>query len=103
MHVATKNYYLCDVRNNINDYIGGSDISSEDLADTVKQIDEKLTNADINTIKLLYKIKPDITNSNENTGEYLPEVILGSDEEINRAKLEEAKRYIQNARRRFGN
>lgn len=32
-----------DVRNNINDYIGESDISSEDLAETVKQIDKKLT------------------------------------------------------------
>lgn len=62
-----------------------------------KNIRENLTNADINTIKLLYKIKPDITNSDENIGEYLPEIILGSDEEISSAKLEEAKRYIQNA------
>ena len=64
--------------------------SSEDSRDS-------LTEGDINTIKLLYKIKPDITNSNDIVAEYRSEFVLGSTEEINRAKITEAKNYIKNA------
>ena len=45
------------------------------------------TEADINTVKLLYRIKPDITNSNKLKGEYLPYLILGDEEEITSAKI----------------
>ena len=58
---------------------------------------EELTDADINTIKLLYKIKPDITNTNDASGEYLPFLIFGDDKEVNSAKTQEAKNYIKKA------
>jgi tetratricopeptide (TPR) repeat protein len=52
---------------------------------------------DINTIKLLYKIKPDITNKKESNGDYLPGLVLGTKSEINSEKLEEAKNYVKKA------
>lgn len=58
---------------------------------------DNITEADANTIKLLYKIKPHITNSNELEYEYLPEIILGEKEKLNSIKLEEAQNYIKNA------
>ena len=58
---------------------------------------ETLTQGDINTIKLLYKIKPDISNSDKNNSLYTPFLVLGSDEEINISKTREAKTYIQKA------
>lgn len=68
---------------------------TNDYARSNKDIKLNLTEADINTIKLLYKIKPDITNSDEIIGEYLPEIILGEDNEIVKAKLEEAQNYVK--------
>lgn len=56
-----------------------------------------LTEADISTLKLLYKIKPDITNKGELEGEYLPYLLLGDDEEVNVSKAREAKNYIRHA------
>ena len=56
-----------------------------------------LSEADINTLKLLYKIKPDITNEIEQEGEYISYLILGDDEEVNRSKFKEAKNYIYHA------
>ena len=56
-----------------------------------------LTEADINTIKLLYKIKPQITNIKNPNGKYSINVVLGSTEEINNEKKEEALTYIKNA------
>lgn len=56
-----------------------------------------LTEGDINTIKLLYKIKPDISNIHNADGDYIPELILGNDEEINSSKIKEAKTYIKKA------
>lgn len=57
----------------------------------------ELTEADISTLKLLYKIKPDITNDNKLKGDYVPYLVLGDDEEINISKAREAKNYIYNA------
>lgn len=57
----------------------------------------KLTEADISTLKLLYKIKPDITNDNKLKFEYVPYLVLGDDEEINISKQREARNYIYNA------
>lgn len=55
------------------------------------------TESDINTVKLLYKIKPDITNVDEGSWDYLPSIILGDEEEVNNAKIREAKTYIRKA------
>ena len=61
--------------------------------------DEKLelTEADINTLKLLYKIKPDITNKGNLSYEYVPYLILGDNEDISLSKTKEAKHYIYQA------
>lgn len=56
-----------------------------------------LTNADISTLKLLYKIKPDITNEGELKSEYISYLVLGDDEEVNISKAKEAKNYIYHA------
>jgi hypothetical protein len=48
-------------------------------------------------MKLLYKIKPQITNIKKPKGEYSINVVLGSAEEINNEKKEEALTYIKNA------
>lgn len=53
-----------------------------------------LTNSDINTIKLLYKIKPDITDKKQSTGEYTRFIVFGGENEVANAKIREAKIYI---------
>ena len=58
---------------------------------------DSLTLADINTIKLLYKIKPDITNVEDLESKYTPYLILGSDKEIYNHKLKEALNYIKDS------
>lgn len=57
----------------------------------------ELTEADKSTLKLLYKIKPDVTNSDELKSEYVPYLVLGDDEEVNVSKAREAKNYIYHA------
>lgn len=52
---------------------------------------ESLTEADTSTLQLLYKIKPDVTNSAELKSEYVPYLVLGDDEELNSSKAREAK------------
>ena len=56
---------------------------------------------DLNTLRLLYAFKPDITNGtfsqDELTKLIFPPVILGSEDEINNKKLEQAKRYVKDA------
>ena len=65
----------------------------------VKAKDDKkyINSSDKATLELLYKIKPDITNAHELKYSYIPYLILGSNTEINYAKKNEAKRYIQKA------
>ena len=70
---------------------------SKDSIVEFNDIRECLTEADINTIKLLYKIKPDICNVKNVKGEYLPNLVLGSKSDINNKKLEEAKLYVKKA------
>lgn len=70
---------------------------TKDTVSVMNDSKEDLTEADINTIKLLYKIKPDITNTNDKNGEYIPYLIFGNDEEVNLAKTKEAKNYIRKA------
>ena len=52
----------------------------------IKDLRESLTEADINTIKLLYKIKPQITNIEDNRSEFIPYFVLGTEKEINNEK-----------------
>ena len=59
-----------------------------------------ITLQDINTIRLLYALKPDISNGDFSAEElkklvYAP-IILGNTKEINNQKLEQAKKYIKN-------
>ena len=60
-----------------------------------------LSSQDINTINLLYKLIPDITNTPlkqlDTKGLIYAPVVLGSSEDISSRKLEEAKNYIKNA------
>lgn len=56
---------------------------------------KNLTNADINTIKLLYAIKPDISDKKTVSGEYTKYLVIGNDTDVANAKLREAKIYIQ--------
>lgn len=58
-----------------------------------------LSSQDINTIKLLYKLVPTITNSEKiNTkGLVYAPIVLGTSKEISQRKLNEAKNYIKKA------
>lgn len=62
---------------------------------------QSLSQADINTLSLLYKLVPDITNTplNEfNTDhQFYPHIVLGSEEQITSQKILEAQNYIQQA------
>lgn len=58
---------------------------------------KKLSVADVNTILLLYKIKPEITNVYGQASMYIPFFVLGTEKEINEEKFKEAKDYIREA------
>ena len=68
---------------------------TKDSQAVAEDLRETLTEADINTVKLLYKIKPEITNLSEPNGEYIPYLVLGNDEEVSYSKTKEAKNYIK--------
>lgn len=77
---------------------------SDDIMYLSKEVDvvkedsiQEPTLSDINTVKLLYKIKPDITNTNQIVSEYIPHLVLGNDEEVTSAKISEAREYIEKA------
>lgn len=70
---------------------------TKDSISESNDIRENLSNADINTIKLLYQIKPQISNIDNPKGDYIPYIVLGSKTEINNEKLEEARLYIKKA------
>ncbi len=63
----------------------------------IEDVRQNLTEADISTLVLLYKIKPDITNEGDLKSEYLPYLVLGDEEEVNDSKNKEAKYYIRQA------
>lgn len=66
--------------------------------DTEREFKHKrasLGEADINTVKLLYKIKPEITNIDAIKSEYVPFVVLGEEDEVNDAKIKEALLYVK--------
>lgn len=56
----------------------------------------KLTEADVETMRLLYDTKPDITNQSCE-GKYIPYVVLGGNDDISTAKIREAEFYIKKA------
>ncbi len=59
---------------------------------------ETLNEADINTIKLLYRIKPEITNETADIdNDYIPYIIFGTTKEITSTKVKEAQNYIKKA------
>lgn len=58
---------------------------------------ENITEADINTIILLYKIKPQITDTQDFKAEYIPYLVMGDEKEVNNDKIKEAKIYIEKA------
>lgn len=70
---------------------------TKDTKSIINDTRETLSRPDINTVKLLYSIKPDITNSTELVGDYLPSLVLGDEEEVTSAKIREAKNYIKKA------
>lgn len=70
---------------------------TKDSISVMNDTREELTEADINTIKLLYKIKPEITNISDADGEYIPYLVFGNDAEVNVAKTKEARNYIRKA------
>ena len=70
---------------------------TKDSMSVIKDERETLTEADINTVKLLYKIKPQISNTENVKGDYIPYMVMGSEDEINNEKIREAKFYIKKA------
>ena len=58
-----------------------------------------LSSKDINTIKLLYKLAPDITNNRnfDTEGLIYPPIILGTSKDIANRKLKEAQNYVKKA------
>lgn len=60
-----------------------------------------LSQVDLNTLNLLYKLVPDITNTPINEfdtkGQFFGHIILGSDEQISSQKIIEAQNYIKQA------
>ncbi len=70
---------------------------SKDTKDIVNDTREILSQADINTLKLLYKIKPQITNVKNVDADYIPYLVLGTEKQVNNEKIREAKNYIRKA------
>lgn len=68
---------------------------TKDSMSVLNDTREELNEADINTVKLLYKIKPQITNADEMQYDYIPYLVLGTDAEVNNEKIKEAKIYIR--------
>lgn len=70
---------------------------TKDSASLLNDSREDLTEADINTVKLLYKIKPQITDKKNVSSEFIPALVLGEETEIVNEKIKEAKIYIRKA------
>lgn len=70
---------------------------STDTRTVTNDLRKRLTDSDINTMKLLYSIKPDITDSKSPKGEYTKFLVLGDNVEVSNAKIREAKTYISKA------
>lgn len=91
--------------------IMGHSYNSDDLMYMENKIDKSydkfrsdfqlLSPVDLNTLNLLYKLIPEITNTNLNeyntTNQIYSPVVLGTGEQINSRKLLEAENYIKSA------
>lgn len=66
--------------------------------DAFKSDFQSISPKDINTIRLLYKLIPDITNTPlskfDSSRQFYAPIVLGSDEQINSRKMLEAQNYI---------
>lgn len=71
--------------------------STKDVKAVINDERVELTESDINTVKLLYKIKPDISNDPNPMGTYTPFLVLGGSQQIQRAKMNEAVSYVRKA------
>ena len=60
----------------------------------IKSNNKNLTVGDINTLKLLYKIKPQITNEIDAKADYIPYFVLGAKEEIITKAIEKLQAEI---------
>lgn len=70
---------------------------TSDLYEIINDKRSKLTMSDINTMQLLYEIKPEITDNSKGEWSYLPYIVLGSEKDVADVKIAEAKTYIKNA------
>lgn len=70
---------------------------SKDNNTLINDTRDELTQGDKETLILLYKIEPDITNDRKLKGEYIPYLVLGDETEVNYSKAKEAKNYIRQA------
>ncbi len=70
---------------------------SSDSVTLTNDLRKELTIKDLNTLKLLYSTKPEITDKNIEDYEYTSSLVIGKTENIANAKIREAKNYIKNA------
>ena len=79
-------------------YPVSNDASWSRESQTIKIERKEFSYQDINTIKLLYDIVPDITDKKYDTikypGMYMPVAVIGTKNEIAEKNLEESKRYL---------
>lgn len=75
--------------------------TSDTMFDKFRSGFQVLSQRDLNTISLLYKLVPDITNTDlskfNKKYQFFAPIIMGSGKEINSAKIIEAKNYIKAA------
>lgn len=75
--------------------------NQEKISDTYRSDFQLISPRDLNTLNLLYKLIPDITNSEiskfDTKGQFFAPIVMGSEEEVNSRKLVEAQNYIKGA------
>lgn len=73
----------------------------KDFYDSYRSDFQLISQNDLNTLNLLYKLIPDITNTPANqydtSEQFFAPIVIGSETQINSRKLIEAKSYIENA------
>lgn len=69
--------------------------------DSLRSDFQLISSNDINTLKLLYKLVPDITNTPlskfDTSRQFFVPIVMGSDKQINSRKMAEARNYIKSA------
>lgn len=72
-----------------------------DNPDAFNSYYQPISSSDINTLNLLYKLIPDITNTNmatyDKSRQFYAPIVIGSDNQMNSTKLTEAVNYIKSA------